>query len=505
MADDPLTTAPGGGSENKNAPSQTRPEQTAPPDSAVEEAHIIEETIVKPAPSQIQKEPALSKTPPLAPSTAPAPTLSAIPSAPFAAAPISGSVPASTPSREPLTQTQGLPKTEQPLKEQMLEPIPPHTPEEAAKEHDAISNALKSIKLPERRPMPGNEPPQQGHVFDTALGAGAEKPQPAQPAPLPQEPTPQKTSAPTNGQPPSVPEAQGGADSVVTPLRTLKNDLQDIVREKKISLVRAAALESDKKRIPGDSIERAQISAARSRKVVHILFAVFMLVLLGSAATFGVVIVMQERSGIPPREAGNAILFSENTYAIPLENHSPLETKRLIAQARNTSGTLGSITQFVPVETTTTEDGVEVTTEISLGYFLERLGAQVPEDLKRALSQEFFFGFHTVDENAPIFVIPVASYERAFAGMLNWEQTMNADLSPIFTAVPEQKIGLGGLPEKRRFEDVVMRNYDVRVLKNDAGVVELYYSFPNQHLLIIGESVYSFTEVLNRLRAERKL
>ena len=50
-----------------------------------------------------------------------------------------------------------------------------------------------------------------------------------------------------------------------------------------------------------------------------------------------------------------------------------------------------------------------------------------------------------------------------------------------------------------------MRNYDVRVLKNDAGGIELYYSFPTQNILIIGESPYSFTEILSRLRAERKL
>ncbi|OGG67595.1 hypothetical protein A3C21_00245 [Candidatus Kaiserbacteria bacterium RIFCSPHIGHO2_02_FULL_59_21] len=294
--------------------------------------------------------------------------------------------------------------------------------------------------------------------------------------------------------------------SIVSPFRTLKNDLQSIVRDKKISLVRAVALESEKQHAQGNIVEREQGKAVRSRKTFRILFAVFLLFALGAAVAFGVYVIIQERSGIPPQETGESLLFAEKNYAFPLEDRSPLEVKRLIAQARADSGAaLGSITRFVPTKPETTPEGATAERPLTLEEFLRALGTRASPDLLRALSSEFFFGIHTVDENAPIFVIPVLSYERAFAGMLAWEQTMNADLAPAFTAVPDQVLGVSGLPEKRRFEDVVMRNYDVRALKNDAGTIELYYSFPTQHLLIIGESVYSFTEILSRLRAERKL
>ena len=141
----------------------------------------------------------------------------------------------------------------------------------------------------------------------------------------------------------------------------------------------------------------------------------------------------------------------------------------------------------------------------TLQEFLAALGTRASPDLVRALGSDFFFGIHTVDKNAPVLVIPVVSYEHAFAGMLAWERTMNADLAPVFTAVPDQVAGPGGLPQKRQFNDLVMRNYDVRALKDDAGVIELYYSFPTKELLIIAESPYSFAEVLSRLRAGGKL
>ena len=50
-----------------------------------------------------------------------------------------------------------------------------------------------------------------------------------------------------------------------------------------------------------------------------------------------------------------------------------------------------------------------------------------------------------------------------------------------------------------------MRNYDVRALKDDDGTIQLYYSFPTRNVLIIAESPFSFTEILSRLRADRRL
>ena len=75
----------------------------------------------------------------------------------------------------------------------------------------------------------------------------------------------------------------------------------------------------------------------------------------------------------------------------------------------------------------------------------------------------------------------------------------------MFTPVSTQTSGANGLPAVRSFEDTVMRNYDVRALKDDSGQIQLYYSFPTRNVLIIAESPYSFSEILSRLRADRKL
>ena len=71
--------------------------------------------------------------------------------------------------------------------------------------------------------------------------------------------------------------------------------------------------------------------------------------------------------------------------------------------------------------------------------------------------------------------------------------------------MPPQARADNGTLTERKFEDTVMRNYDVRALKDDQGQVQLYYSFPTRNVLIIAESPYSFTEILSRLRADRRL
>jgi hypothetical protein len=71
--------------------------------------------------------------------------------------------------------------------------------------------------------------------------------------------------------------------------------------------------------------------------------------------------------------------------------------------------------------------------------------------------------------------------------------------------VPSTILDQNGVPSARVFQDDVMRNYDVRELKDDSGTVVLYYSFPSKKLLIIAESPYSFPELLSRLQSVSRL
>lgn len=399
---------------------------------------------------------------------------------------------------EPPTQTSAAPKPPEP---QLINtppvaatvptapketPTPPTTPTKTASANAGnintdIEKILREVKIPERRDFKGGADPVQ---------------------------TPQKTESAVTIKPMTEAERAvaereaSGQSSAISSVHTLKDDLQHVVKEKKISLVRAVALEQDKKKT--DEEMQAEFGRAeRKKRVTGILFATILLFGLGIAALFGVYFVMLGHSATDSQQL-NSLVFAEQSVALPLENATGSDLKRRIAATRQTqTGSLGSITRIVPLEPGITPDAqprIATTAE-----FLNAINANAPQDLLTSIGTEFFFGLHTVDENAPVLVIPVTNYDRAFAGMLAWENTMNIDLSPAFTPVPTTVLDSNGIPSQRVFTDDVMRNYDVREIKDDAGQIQLYYSFPSPNLLIIAESPYSFPELLSRLQSVRRL
>lgn len=358
-----------------------------------------------------------------------------------------------------------------------------------------IAKILSEVKLPERR-----NPVVPTRQYDTGV------PQASQTSRVDIAPI----TAPHDPSKPSVADIALGVhekEADVRPLHTLKDDLQNVVKEKKISLVRAAALEEEK-RHRVSSKDLAQAVATRPKKFGIAVFSSFILVGLGILALATVFIVMQERSGTSSTALGtNALLFSEQSIPLPLDELHPNDVRRSLGALREqTVLTLGAIMQVVP----TIQGANPMTNEVAprpvtFGEFIQSIGANPPAELIRSVENDFFFGIHTVDERAPILVLQVKTYERAFAAMLEWEERMNADLTPVFTTVPRQTTSPDGAITERLFEDAIMRNYDVRQLKDDQGTVQLYYSFPSRNILIIAESPYSFTEVLSRLRADRRL
>ncbi len=385
---------------------------------------------------------------------------------------------------------------------------PPAPPAELRQDPETlntdIAKILKGVGLPERRlPAPAGALHAGGQAGEEKGAADTKIP----PSSLGQGASEAKSAAVLDAIPPNVtPRVEEGRQNLVSPVHTLKDDLQSVVRDKKISAVRAVSLEEDRRARERVSQAETPATVQRTKRTFAIVFSVALLFVIGATALFGVYTIMQERTGKPPIQTSTSVLFSEQSVLFSLDNRSPNDLQRALGRARNAStGTLGSITRIIPVIATTNADGAAQNIPATFSEFLGALGAHAPDDLIRALRSDFFFGIHTVDENAPLIIVPVTSYDHAFAAMLAWEGMLNADLSPMFTAVPVLKADANGLPTKRTFQDLVMRNHDVRALKDDGGKIQLYYSFPTQNILVIAESPYSFTEILSRLQAGRQL
>jgi hypothetical protein len=219
---------------------------------------------------------------------------------------------------------------------------------------------------------------------------------------------------------------------------------------------------------------------------------------LGALALFGVFVSMPQPAN-PTVTIPDSLMFAEQTAPFVLKQQSPNDTKRLLSAVRDQNITLGSILRIAP---TVEENGI--TRLASPQEVLKSLGVNVSDSFSHSVQGIPFLGIHAVDTNSPVIVFSLASYENAFAGMLAWEKTINTDLSPFFTAVPPTYLK-DGVPTVRTFTDEVIKNYDIRALRNDQGKIILYYSFPTRNILVIAESPFSFTEILSRLRAQREI
>lgn len=101
--------------------------------------------------------------------------------------------------------------------------------------------------------------------------------------------------------------------------------------------------------------------------------------------------------------------------------------------------------------------------------------------------QEIAFG--ATAEKEPFIVLKAESFDSAFAGMLAWEQSMSADLSPLFGDTVTETFD----PQSRTdtqvrsafFKDTIASNKNVRLLLDENGEDRLIYTFINQNTILI--------------------
>lgn len=141
---------------------------------------------------------------------------------------------------------------------------------------------------------------------------------------------------------------------------------------------------------------------------------------------------------------------------------------------------------------------------ISASTFVSTLAPVAPGNLVRAFGEEWLYGVYSNGgKNESLFIARISSFENAFDGMLAWEQNMANDLQDLFP----QKIAVASTTPtpvlKHRFEDIIIKNKDARVLRNTFEDIELIYSFLDEKTLVIAWSRAGLEEVINRFLVSR--
>lgn len=106
-------------------------------------------------------------------------------------------------------------------------------------------------------------------------------------------------------------------------------------------------------------------------------------------------------------------------------------------------------------------------------------------------------GFQPVGQSV-FLIFKLSSFDNAFAGTLEWEESMASDLGPFFSTFPF----LPTLASDSSFKDETRYNKDLRVLRNSEGQIILLYTFFNNEKLIITDSEETMRILLSRLENE---
>jgi hypothetical protein len=106
-------------------------------------------------------------------------------------------------------------------------------------------------------------------------------------------------------------------------------------------------------------------------------------------------------------------------------------------------------------------------------------------------------------------ILETDSYERAFAAMLAWENTMRTDLLPLFTRVPRTRIPEESTASsttatsslqliRNGFLDKIVENRDTRVILNTTNDILLLWTFLNRNIIVITTNEYTLKEIISR-------
>ncbi len=291
-------------------------------------------------------------------------------------------------------------------------------------------------------------------------------------------------------------------------LHTYKQDVEGLVRKRKVSLVSAVSAQSDKRGIGKDGtliINTTTDKKSDGSITKLILIVSLLMIILGAITIFITYSVYQAKKQSLIQDKVNVLsdntpIFIEHIARFDATDRLPREILAELSKMLTSSkASLGSITQII-LEWEQWSDMLKTNTKFTItqAQLIQLLGLNLPDQFIRLLGEpnNYIMGIHTADRNTPFILLTTQSYEHAFASMLEWEESAEAQLSPFFYTD-------GSPSNKRIFKDLVVQNIDARASRDENGNLKLLYAFLDESTLLITNNIYTLTEV-NRRHQIRK-
>ena len=355
-------------------------------------------------------------------------------------------------------------------------------------ERDAILARLKARVA--QKPAPTfDEPAQEVPHIPPVAKPAPPPPPPPRPAPPPPPPAPA----------PKAPERPERFHSFSTDAA----QHIDTARESKFS---ALAKQADRERRTVTTTRSARPSVKPSA-VVATVFVVAGLGLIGATAYM----FLARPGEIAIAPSVPTLIAADETKE--LEGVTGPELLRALRDAANEPLVAGNVLVTYVSTASSSPKGIPFRTPEPGGTLIKALPILAPDILLRNIRPESTVGVISAgDETRAFFILKVSSFERTFAGMLAWERDMRAGLSVLYPEYPNApvdtsvEVGSSTPPvvavAPDSFVDAVVRNYDVRILRDAGGRSIMLYGYRDKETLIIARDEAAFLALVARLDAK---
>jgi hypothetical protein len=137
---------------------------------------------------------------------------------------------------------------------------------------------------------------------------------------------------------------------------------------------------------------------------------------------------------------------------------------------------------------------------LSTESLLTLLQTEAPGRLVRAFNSLFMLGTLGDGTSRHVFMlIKLDSFENAFGGMLEWEETLQKDMLPLFASEGV----VSEIPLQSPWSDITINNKDARILKDSTGHTVLLYAFVDNKYLLMTDEESTLRTLLTRITAEK--
>ncbi len=290
------------------------------------------------------------------------------------------------------------------------------------------------------------------------------------------------------------------------PLRTYEGDVAEALARKKSSVMSMVVAEN-KRDTGSESISNKPPSQAGKKLLLVLVSFIFV-----GAGIAGAYYLYLQSPLVPDEPAKQAVKIasivtpdSQKVISVNSMKRDQLITF-LSSEFQKYEVGADKILELIPATT-----NGSTTLRVTGSQFINTLEFDMPDILKRSLTDRWMLGVHNSNEqDLPFMIFTTDFFQNAFAGMLKWEPSMPENLAnllgfrdraqsndPLSTTSIASFFNIRGT-----FEDKTVRNRDVREFISERGEMLFLYDFIDENTIIIATSESTISALLDRIEKQ---